>query len=483
MFKIKRKLCLFLVVFLLAFIVGGIVIGVILNSPKMVLSRSVPKFVDDLLAREEIKPVYKMLKKGSLEISLDNIKVDGDYYDYDSDFNAKGKIYFAGDKVMLSGVEVNNWGGINDFAGDVYLSSDTIYITENKILKGTYGVKVEDFKEDLADSIFAYGSDSDYEMDRYSYNKITDMVDFLDRSEDMSKDTKKLTKDVFKDVMNIVFDRAEVESENDKVRFDGKDKRVRVITVEIDDKAIAHIITDIYEYLCDSDDIVEFFEEYESVLVALTGLDADAYEELLEENEDYVEEFCEEIEGFEDITIEIVTPILSAKLLKVEVEVGKRTVFSFDCGSKGIKRSDKVELEFDGQEIVYEVKEDSRKKFEANFSSKNEWIEDSISIEVDRKNGKYVIKDNRFYEDYYSSSTGTVKGKISEKKGKTTLTVDKIIESYEWEDSFGYGDSGEYIYELDCTIVIDSKDRMPSPKKNFKKIDEITEEDIEKFFD
>ena len=72
------------------------------------------------------------------------------------------------------------------------------------------------------------------------------------------------------------------------------------------------------------------------------------------------------------------------------------------------------------------------------------------------------------WSEYDVGFNVTVKGKITVKGDKTTLTIDKIS-------------SGEESVKCDITFVIDESDKIPSAPTKFDRISDITEEDIEEW--
>ena len=85
-----------------------------------------------------------------------------------------------------------------------------------------------------------------------------------------------------------------------------------------------NILTAVYDYLYDSDDIVDFIEKYEdnitTILVSVYGIDidekdslADLYEDWLDDLEDSIDEICEDLEDtYEDLTVSIDGTVIPA---------------------------------------------------------------------------------------------------------------------------------------------------------------------------
>ena len=286
-------------------------------------------------------------------------------------------------------------------------------------------------------------------------------------------------KTVAKDTWKIIADEADIDAENASVRLNKSNEDVRLITIEIDGDAMADIIADTYNYLRNSKDIVVFIEKHEDTFMpVLTNLYgeleynsfSEMYEKWFDDNEDFIDDLCREIdEDFSTITISIATPKLSATLLMLEVEVGKDTIFTLDCGKKGAKKSDSISLTTPEIEMTYEVDKNDKKGFDATFNvlpkdADGNFKGFEFSIEIDKERGGYEITSvskEVFPDDNYSAihtDTYTITGDYSKKGDAVTFTVDKIT------NAFGpQGDTDEYTIEFDIEITLDKKDKCPLP--------------------
>ena len=457
--------------------VGGVGGAVVLNSPSYVAANALTSFVDDLLDRDEIAPIYSAVTGGSIEASVSNVTSYGDDV---FDGKASGKIYFAKNKIMLTELNIN----IDDFEiknGEIYMSEDVIYVSEDKIVGDAYGVKLSELADNLADSIFAADSGSDYAMDKEIYEKLMDALESTDNKK-LTDDAEKLIKTLVKDLFKIVLDNAEIESESASTRIGGKKTDVRMVTITIDDEAVEGIIKDAYDYLLESKDIEKFLEKHEDALAPLLAEVYDdekydslseAYYGMLEEAEDDVEDMCDSIsDGFEDITLEIATPKLTTKLLKLELKVGKESIFTLDCGKDGIKDSDKVTLQVgDDIKVTYEVKESDSKSYQSCLSvdQYGDVMQYTINIDKQKETYKVTVGEKGDDESY------VITGDFITKGDATTITIGKLACEEDGES--------EEIFSSDITITIEKSDKMPSPIKDFKTIADIKEDDIERWME
>ena len=463
--------------------VGGFSVGAaIYNSPQNVTKNAILGVFNDFTKRDELSPILNMTQKGSLELSVSEVTKDG--VNTGETFEVEGKVYFSKDSVMLSDLALEL--GEVKLGGSAYISSNEIYIEETELFDRSIGIVKGEIADDFEDSVFAYGSGSKYAIgDKESYDELVKMLEFIDEvdREQTTKDAGKVAAKYLGEIWKIFSKHAEFESETDDVRFEDGRKSVRVITVIIDEKAMSKIVRDICEFLADDEDMIEFLEKHEDDLLYLGDkyLDpdsdslSDAYEDAIEELEDNIDDICDSIEKFKtDVKLEIVTPKLSSKLLRFTINVDKYDVFSIDFGSKGLAKTDRIAIEIDEDEaFVYEiVKNSSKKKLKISVDIYGEEV---LELEIDRKNEKYSLSVPERLE---------IEGDIVTKSGKTTITFDEItVYNYEYDPMYDLYIYAPTVYETDLTVIIDEKDKMPKPAKDFDRISDIDESDIEDWID
>ena len=474
------------VILIIGLAVGGISL---LNTPKNVALRSLKGFAEDIVEREEISPFVDTLNGGSIRASLNSmVRKDNDgAVQLLEGTSIDGKIYLSNNGIMLDEFKSKING--TKISGSAYISRDLIYVEEEQILKDTYGIQLSTLVEELKASIFAPSSNSDYALDEETFDEIISALENINDARGMEEDAKGLIEKVTEDIINIIFDYAEIESENTEVRIGGAKTKVRQITIKIDSYAMQDIVKEIYDYLCESEDIVNFIAKYQDVIIYALGDLYDegehfslaaAYKDALEEFEDTLDDICDSIdEDFEDLTIKIATPKRSAKLLKLEVEFGKDTVLVIDCGEKGIKKTDSVKIELlEEIEISYKVSKSDRNNFEAKLTIEGDSPEIELILSIDKSKGNYTIScaEKSAYSNY--SDKYTVKGSWSKKGDTFELTVDRIINKWTYDE-----DSYQYTYELECAITMDTDDKMPALISDFKRVSDIKEKDIEKLLE
>ena len=445
---------------------GGVTTTAVMNTPKTVTANAISRMFEDVLARDEIKPIYNMLKGGSLEAQVSEVMLKG--ADKMKGMYA-GKVYFSKDALMLEDVMVQ-YGNFKIDA-DLYVSQDTIYLSEQEVLGGEYGINMDTLAKDFEESIFAYDSRSQkYSInDEDTYETLLEAFEDATNSKKATKDAEKILKKYLKKAVKIINKNVEYSSEGDKVRLNGEKKNVRAITVEMDEDALSNIIYEFYEFLVEDKSLVKHFEKYETQYAAFVeGLEGDYdsmaewYEDILDDAEAGVEEFCEEIENsrtFQDWEFILYTPKAEAKVLGMELNIGKTNIFALDFGTKGVKNTDEITLSVMDKEISYEIKKNDKDEYKANLKVEDTKI---MSINVDRNDDTF-----EFRVGTYEAS-----GKLENRGKQIYIAVEK----------FAYAPNGVAVneYTTNLEILIKEKDRMPSIPKDFNTIADIEEADMDK---
>ena len=500
---------LIVVVAALVVVLGLSGVGIaVLNSPENVAMRSVANFYDDFLARDEFATISKVLTGGSMEFSLSSVKEmddDGSYEELFEDTSFAGKFYFNEDAIMLKDFDIKVEGTRID--GEAYFSKDQFYLQENRILKGAYGVDISKLAEELENSIFAPDSGSDYEMDEEIFDNLIETLNTIN-DEDLEKDLTKLVETVVKDALDIVMNNAEITSKDESVRIGGKKTDVRMISIVIDDKAMEAILNDLLDYLSNCDEIYDFMDKYNDVIVSCFGdaLEGDSiedlYDDFLNEFEEELDDIIDSLDDFEGITIKLATHKLKARLLQFEVLYDKDSLFLLDCGADGIKNSNKISIEVEEEKLfTYTVKENDKDQFVAELT-----FEDgpTVSIDIDKENEEYSITYEYSYSydsyeyvndgynytymnyTYTSVEKYTLKGSISQDGDITVLTIDSLTNDSYSKREYENGETKTNDYSgklvIKSSITLDTKDSMPK-LADYDSISAIREKDIENWIE
>lgn len=455
---------------------GGAAVTVVSNRPETVAMNAISGAIEDFCAREDVAPLLSVFKEGSVEFAYEGIELDGEDDEVSitgaaasnilSSAKISGKVYFAENSFMVENLSAE-YEDVK-LSASFFLSDDAIGISENEILDASVGIVKGDAADDFMDSIFAFGSGSEYELDEETTDMIANALKVYDELDvkGMKKDVQKLYESYVKELYKAIKDHAEFESESDKVKLSTGKTNARVITITIDAEAAANIIADFYEFLCDDDQLVDFLDKYEDAFAPVLEASeydedksiADMYEEALEEYEDYIDELvdmAEDSDDDEELVIEVITSKVGSNLLKLNVKYEKESVFAIDFGKDGAKKSNEITLTVDGEKYAYEISENSSKAYEAEFSVNGEKI---FTLEIDKKDDAFELA--------FADGDVVIKGDMIIKNKSTTIEISKIT-------------AYDTTIKTDITLILKQKDKMPKFDDKFDNISDITEADIE----
>lgn len=464
----------------------------IVNKPTNVVAKSLQNLTDDLSKREEFELFEDFLTSGSVSASVSNIV----YNDEDVLLGAKfsGKMYYSQSALMFKNLNIDLVD--EKIIGDIYISEDEIYVKEDNYLKGKYGINLNTIKNDLANSIFAPTSSSDYALDEYSYNEIIKFIDqfnnFKTERKDFNQDAEELTKELTEELWAIACEEFKFESKNEQITVNCEDIKARVITITIDGESMADFVEEAYKYLKETDSIVNFLTKYETTLSALDSYSYDdktiveRYQETLDEFGEDLEDELEEIEeNLDTLTIKISTSKLRANILKFEfIAEEEGNLFTIEFGKKGLKKTDEICVTFGDISLKYTFNKSRKGTINAELEIIQKYKTNTqkyvFSLNADKNEGTYVLQASNYS---IKNSTGftmrtetyTVEGVFEKGKDVLKLSIDSIECTY--DETYNH-DVIEKI-TLDCLIVIRANDQMPEIESNYKSVDDITEEDLD----
>ena len=260
MTKKKKILAIVLAVVILCGAGVGIGFGIYNSRPENVAIQSIANTITEFGEREEIYPIASMLKQGSLEASMTKLKSDGE--SLIGNASVSGKFYFSPDAFAAEDIKFK----YNDIKinADAYISRDIIYVSENEILDGEYGIDLSNpskLAEKLEDSIFAPGSKSGYEIPEEIFDPIIEILENLD-PDAIEKDFNRISETYVKQLWKIICEHAEFEAERDNVRVGGEKINARIVTITITSDALYDIISDFYDFMLDDELIIDFLDTH-----------------------------------------------------------------------------------------------------------------------------------------------------------------------------------------------------------------------------
>ena len=247
--------------------------------------------------------------------------------------------------------------------------------------------------------------------------------------------------------------------------------KARMMTLVLDETAIAKTASDFLTLLAEDEGLRDFVYKYGDKLISILNLtDADNADDLYDKITDditaRIANIKADLKGHR-IKLDVVTPKLSTKLLTITLTVDKNgdlSTYGADFGSEGVKNSDLITLNLDGTSVEYKRGSDAK-----SFSVV---VEDFVKVTyyLDGKGG-FELALLFFYE-------GEERYEIS-----GTLTSDKHLTSYDITNyKYTYKKDGETEFEntversLNIKLNISDKDKMPTPIKDYESFLEIDEE-------
>lgn len=471
----------------LALVLVAVIVAVlIINSPANVAGRAISKVVDDFVDRGEISYLSSLFSGGSVDLSVSG-NVDG------AEMEIGGKVYLNldDDAFMLDGIKYNMAvaGEEREITGSIYASLDKVYVSNKEILDGTYGITAGTLEESFKNSVFNPDSDSEYALDEDTYEAILSFCKMADSdlTSDLEKDLESVLNRYAKKLKKLIAKYAEFEKSTEEIKFHDGEKKVRVIYIIITPKTISNIVEDFYDYLKTDKKlrnlVIEYYGSFESTLklegymkddMDIAEMYDEAIESLGEDVERMVEDMDDADEGF--VAIGIATPKTSAKMLKLWAISGEDVsdmddkdevieLFEVDFGKSGVKKTSAIIIEVQGEKIKYTVDKEEKGVTEYKLQLGDDY---KVTLKFDKNEDKFKLSyTEKGYWGYESNYT--LEGEYTTKSDKATLKLKKVKEDGEVMDDL----------DVDVTVVVDKKDKMPTPEKKVTSVFELTEEKIE----
>lgn len=471
-----------------AAVVLALIIGVaIYNSPSAVADRVLGRAVEDFVEREEIDYMLSLLTGGSVDVAykgdVDGVKVD-----------ANAKLFLNADEneymLQLLQLEAKAEGQKLGLTGSIYLSDDTVYVANDEILKGAYGVERGSMEEGLKNSILHPESESPYALDEKTYEALLQLCKVADSDlpEDLEKDMLKVMTRYTDKFYSWVKKYARFETSKQEIDLSDGGKKVRVVYVIVTPETVRSIVKELRDYIKEDSKLRDLVIEYYTELADILQYSAnpgeefdirDAYDNMIDEVDTTLSNM---IDGLEDedeesfIALCMATPKSSSKLLKmwfisgddvddIEDEDEISEGISIDFGSKGIKKTKQITIkQAYGYKIKYTVNDEERGITEYKLSADNT----VYALRLDTKEDTFKLRKSvSYYDD--TTSTTSIEGNYTTKGDKATFEFKKVKVDGEVVESA----------DFDLTVTFEEKDRIPSPEKDVTSVFEIDDEKIE----
>ena len=499
-----RKLItvIIIVVAVLVTAVGGAAIaGIIIynNQPENVAFNSVVGLFESVSEREEFASVIDAQNGGSISVDAKKAYLIRGMERQD----ISGKLYFSDKGIAVQDFKFETFDAGDEYdvklSGELYLSEDFIYAKSTELLGGAYGAELDQLIEEFKNSIFAYGSGSEYAIeDEEEYNRfISELEKYLKsdfENKKMRRDAEKIVKEYVKKAWSIFTENAEiVEGETDTL-FDGSTGEYRLITIKVNEEAILNTIEEIYQFVKEDDSVREFLVKYEDELSIYiekedeTRTLAQEYDYAVAEFGSRREDFKEDlINGrvFKEVIFELTTRKNKSELLQFNYSYYTYTSFSpttftLCFGDAGLIETDKIMLDSTalGGTLQFEVIENSDEYYKASLkysflntqhiSGTTKEDVEMFSLEIDRTKKLYTLKLGG--EKGYTKISGECRKDGDTLSLSATTIIKNRLGAYRYED-----------YEIPTKIylVFVKGDEMPQKPTDYTSVSEITDADVD----
>ncbi len=505
-----------------AVIVIAIVVAVlILNNPKFVFDQSIEGVFKGLSKRSEFATLTKASNAGSIELdaTLDDEQLIGE----GNELSFGGKFYFRSGKkpedMAVYAEDVNfkmsQNGEEAEFKANAYFSTDYMYVADCNLLDGTYGFVRGDLRDEFLDSEWV----DELLLNAPNKNELRDAIanvlEYVDDKKEqvLIEDVSAKLEEYVKLMKKLLSDHADFEMEVKKVDCGDERVKSRVVTMTLDQDAVAAILEEMIATLREDDELYDLVMEHAEEILSLV----EDYLEVTDEDFD-IDEALEDIETFYDnlfakedwkkavyelkneefkIEIEIAAAMLTPTLRKLTVAMEQDGYYNevvLNVGAAGVKKSDHFSVEVNGSVLcMYEISEDSDDMYSATLSvpmynpekAKNDMTA-VATIEVNRSRGKYTLtlidttyesdfSMETFEEEYYVYEDKIiVSGKLTDDGKSINLTLDQIKFLYDDDDIENES------YSFDISVTVNMKDKMPDVKASTK-VNSIFEMDQDDF--
>ena len=455
------------------------------TSAQAVFRNALAGFVSDLGQRDEFRPFVNALKGGSMEFrsELDIGEMNAIFGgNSDGTVTAGGKIYFGDKQILLKDYFTNANIPTDDISfsvsGDVYLSPDYMYASNDNILGGTIGIVRGEMKKAFENASWKNELDSEY------VDMIAKLLEFYDGNEidDAAADVKGLVERYVKVFWDALEDNAKYEEVTQDVMVAGEFVESRVITMTFDEKSVVGFCKDLYNAVKNDSELRALVVKYGDMLSEYTGATGSEigsyYDELLNELGNELENMDEYMTPGAFI-VEVVTPTNASTLRKLSVSwrdgdasAAAETYLTLDLGKDGIKTTNYIKLNImDEMALVYEITVNdantykSSMKLISTYSSGKDTMT-AFTVDWNKSSGDFTLD--------IPEVEFVMGGNIKTAGDTTTIVINKI--GYENEvinKGFNY------------TIIVDENDPMPSVvnKNNVTNVLTLTIDELEAIVD
>ena len=464
---------------------GGVTAGVVVgnnNLPENVVKDALLGLAD-FTERAELKPIYEVLTNGSIEMSQSYIRQN----DKTEMWTNTAKVYFADDGVVLQNINFAQTGF--ELQGEVWLTEDFVCINAENLLDSAYAIEMGNLAKQFEKSIFAYGSNSEYAIqDQRLYADILSLLDHLDKlnARKMQKELTKIGQSYLKELWDIACKQVDFIEGTKAMEIDGKKVDVRNINIVVDADDVCEIWEATLEFLQEDEQVTKFLDKNEDLLnIANNPIFgagqttnqtlSDTYREMLKQLKKEFYTTAAEIQeswGDNQLVIDVATPKHKAELIKLNINYANEDVYTLDFAGKTIKDTNKITLIEQGVKQVYQTLNGDQ-FFRITYTIDDVEV---FKFQLDKETSNYELYYDATINDAVSPISYRIEGKVID-GADLKITINKVTQI---EDNIWWENPMETSYLMDLAFVLKNKDKLPAKPQDYKTLETLTEEDLEK---
>lgn len=449
-----------------AVLVALIVVTIVLaNRPSALIVRGLVNTISDAKRIEVFDVADDVANGGSIAVSANLDKFAKD------DVTVEAKLYTDLDNLKggyeMTVAEDNE----KVLQARVLYSEDKFAFTCPELVDGAYGVNYKNLEKNLPGSIFDPDEETDYSLSEEQFNYFLNLKDTVKNNKNLERDIDNMSNKYRKLIVEKLVKYSEVGRSSKTITVGGEKIPCTVISLSIDQDALALAITDVVEYALEDKDLEKLINR-----VAANSSYYDDPDEIIDEFYDSLDEILDNIDTLTeediDITLDFYITSSGRRIAQIDAEFevdNEETDFSIVLG-KNVSTSKEMSITAKNKKynetysIVYSVKENSSKLYEAEIkisekrgnSSSARDSEQKISIEWDKKTSDFELE----YKDKWGEKT-SFKGTLTQKGDKYIFVLTNIKTN---------GNAIPSVKSLELTVTIDRHDPAPSVPGGFTDI-------------
>ena len=455
---------------LLALIICSIVIS---NSPKALIIRAVANTIADAKRIEAVSVAEDVANGGSIAVSAnldkyakEDITVQGKLYTNAKQLKGAAELTFTEDKDKV-------------LQAKVMYNQDKIAFSAPQVVDGTYGVNLKKLAKNLPGSIFDPDEETEFSLDDDQFEYFLNMKDTVKNDKNLERDVINMGNKYRQVFIEKLIKYSDVKKSSKTITVGGDKIPCTVVSVSVDEDALAEIIEDMIDYAKNDKDLEKLL-----LRVAANGSYKDDPDEYVDKFFDALDDLEDQVDELEDSEIDICVDFYitrsGRRLAQVdfEIEYGKKEFEASLVLGKNLAKAKEISFEYEDKarkrtySFEYTVKEDSGKLYEAEVEVKETRVRSTkttektnkIKIKWDKRSGDFELKANTSSDDQYG-----LKGNLKRKGDRYIFVLTKITND---------GEAVPNIKDLELTITIDRHDPTPNVPGSFTEITKMDERDF-----